>query len=103
MYSDYSEGVISKEQYTELAKGNDRRIRDLESERARIDQELAFLSSGKAQTWEDALARHRDNREIDRVMVVELLDKVLVGEDGEITVDFRCGDPLSASVAKEVV
>lgn len=87
----------------ELAKGNDRRISDLQSERARIDQELAFLSSGRMRTWEDALARHRDDKEIDRVMVVELLDKVLVGEDGEVTVDFRCGDPLSASAAKEAV
>lgn len=103
MYSDYSEGVISKEQYMELAKGNDRRIRDLESERARIDQELAFLSSGKVQTWEEALARHRDDREIDRVMVVELLDRVLVGKGGEVTVDFRCGDPLSAPIAKEAM
>lgn len=103
MYSDYAEGIISKEQYMELAKGNDRRISDLQSERARIDQELAFLSSGRMRTWEDALARHRDDKEIDRVMVVELLDKVLVGEDGEVTVDFRCGDPLSASAAKEAV
>ena len=42
------------------------------------------------------MARYRDAEGLERVMVVELIDRVLVGEGGDIEVVFRFGDPVAA-------
>lgn len=102
MYSDYVEEVISKSEYAELAKGIDGRISDLKAERRQISKELASFCGNGMRTWEQTLERHREDKEIDRVLVVELLERVLVKEGGEILVDFRCGDPISPAAGKGV-
>ena len=93
MYSDYVEGVINKEQYAELAKAVDERLRAMAGEKAQIEKELAQLDDGRTESWEQIVARYDSATDVERVMVVELIDRVLVGEGGEVEVVFRFGDP----------
>ena len=70
-------------------------------EKAGIERESAQLDDVRAETWEQTLARYRDAEGLERVMVVELIDRVLVGEGGDIEVVFRFGDPVAACASKQ--
>jgi site-specific DNA recombinase len=102
MYSDYVEGIINKNQYAELAKAVDDRLHALNGEKKQVEKELAQIEDGRAETWEQALAHYADATELERVMVVELIDRVLVHGDGSIEVVFRFGDPLEVDSKEEV-
>ena len=101
MYSDYAAGVIDKAQYAELVRAVDARLQELKGEKAGIERESAQLDDVRAETWEQTLARYRDAEGLERVMVVELIDRVLVGEGGDIEVVFRFGDPVAACASKQ--
>ena len=101
MYSDYAAGVIDKAQYAELARAVDARLQELKGEKAGIERESAQLDDARAETWEQTLARYRDAEGLERVMVVELIDRVIVGEGGDIEVVFRFGDPVAACASKQ--
>ena len=101
MYSDYAAGVIDKVQYAELVRAVDARLQELKGEKAGIERESAQLDDVRAETWEQTLARYRDAEGLERVMVVELIDRVLVGEGGDIEVVFRFGDPVAACVSRQ--
>lgn len=101
MYSDYVAGVIDKAQHAELACAVDERLRGIRGEAAQIEQEIARLDDGRCETWEQVLARYQGAQSLDRVMVVELIDRVLVGDGGEVEVVFRFGDPRRVGVAEE--
>ena len=101
MYSDYAAGVIDKAQYAELARAVDARLQELKGEKAGIERESAQLDDVRAETWEQTLARYRDAEGLERVMVVELIDRVLVGEGGDIEVVFRFGDPVAACATRQ--
>lgn len=101
MYSDYAAGVIDKAQYAELARAVDARLQELKGEKASIERESAQLDDVRVETWEQTLARYRDAEGLERVMVVELIDRVLVGEGGDIEVVFRFGDPVAACASKQ--
>ena len=101
MYSDYAEGVIDKAQYAELARAVDVRLQELKGEKAGIERELAQLEDVRTETWEQTLARYRDAKGLERVMVVELIDRVLVGEGGQVEVVFRFGGPVAEHAAKQ--
>lgn len=103
MYSDYVEGVISKEQYAELAKAVDERLRLLNGEKGQIEKEIVQLDDGKSETWEEIVSRYENFTDIERVMVVELIDRILVSEDGSVEIVFRFGDPYRACAAAEEV
>ena len=70
-------------------------------EKAGIERESAQLDDVRTETWEQTLARYRDAEGLERVMVVELIDRVLVGEGGDIEVVFRFGDPVAACVSRK--
>ena len=101
MYSDYAAGVIDKAQYAELARAVDVRLQELKGEKAGIERETAQLDDVRAETWEQTLARYRDAEGLERVMVVELIDRVLVGEGGDIEVVFRFGGPVAACATRQ--
>ena len=101
MYSDYVAGVIDKAQHAELARAVDERLRGIRGEAAQIEQEIARLDDGRCETWEQVLARYQGAQSLDRVMVVELIDRVLVGDGGEVEVVFRFGDPRRVEIAEE--
>ena len=101
MYSDYAAGVIDKAQYAELARAVDVRLQELKGEKAGIERETAQLDDVHAETWEQTLARYRDAEGLERVMVVELIDRVLVGEGGDIEVVFRFGGPVAACATRQ--
>lgn len=88
-------------QYAELARAVDARLQELKGEKAGIERESAQLDDVRAETWEQTLARYRDAEGLERVMVVELIDRVLVGEGGDIEVVFRFGDPVAACASKQ--
>lgn len=101
MYSDYAAGVIDKVQYAELVRAVDARLQELKGEKAGIERESAQLDDVRVETWEQTLARYRDAEGLERVMVVELIDRVLVGEGGDIEVVFRFGDPVAACASRQ--
>lgn len=101
MYSDYAAGVIDKAQYAELVRAVDARLQELKGEKAGIERESAQLDDVRAETWEQTLARYRDAEGLERVMVVELIDRVLVGEGGDIEVVFRFGGPVAACASRQ--
>lgn len=101
MYSDYAEGVIDKAQHIELSRAVDERLRRLRGEREQIERDIAGLDDSGAETWEQTLARYEGAEGVERVMVVELIDRVLVAEDGLVEVRFRFGDPRRVPAAAE--
>lgn len=97
LYADFADEVIGRDEYQDLARGIDARLASLTAERTQASRDIAQLEGGADVSWHDLLKRHRSCSRIDRLTVVELIDKVLVSEGGDVEVIFRFGDPYRTS------
>ena len=98
MYADFADGVIGRDEYQGLAQGIDRRLAALQAERADIAREMVRTGQASSASWLDLLASHEGEDKVSRITVVELVDRILVHEGGDVEVVFRFGDPFVTRV-----
>ncbi len=89
LYSDYKEGILTKEEYLQYKD-------DYAKEEEMIKGQIHLLKSSisdeneERDQWIDTLLKHRNIEKLDREVVGEVLDKIIVTDiDDELVVDVK--------------
>ena len=95
LYIDYQENNIELEEYTEMnqrfsqkAKEYETVLKDLNEKKQKI------LSSGNQFPWLERYIRYKDAKDLDRRMVVSLIDLITVYDKDHIEIRFQHEDEI---------
>ena len=89
MYEDYADEVLSKEEFLDFSKAYDHEVAQQKKAMAQIAERASALRAEPDNEYLDALARHRDFEELDRLMLMELIDRINIHEGGIVEIVFR--------------
>ena len=94
-YQSYLEELISKEDYKEYTANYDKELEEIEAEisglekRREDDKEL----ESEYQEWVDKFSEYVDIDKLTRGIVIELIERIDVSEDGSICIHYRFKNP----------
>ena len=94
LYEDMKEGIVSKNEYIELRQKFAKRISDSEHELLMVDKEVENILSDNSEKykWIDYFVEHKDITELNRLAVVQLIDKIMVYDKNNVEVVFNFDD-----------
>lgn len=94
LYEDLKDGVVSKEDYTELYEGYSSKRRKAEDAVRKIRNEIKKVLEAKTDKyeWLHYLKKYRNISKLSRAVAVELIDRVKVFDKNHIEVDFAFAD-----------
>jgi hypothetical protein len=96
LYLDWKNGDITKEDYRRMKLSFDEKADALRATVEKIKDEVNTLAKGvnSADPYLTTFLKHKNITELNRGIVVELIDTIFVHEDGQITIDFLFDDEL---------
>lgn len=100
LYEDYADDVLTRAEFQEFSKSYDEEVARQRRALAKIAERVGELKRGPADEYLKAVARHRDAGKIDRLMLMELVDRIEVHEKGVVEICFRF-DELGARVIRD--
>ena len=100
LYSDMADGMISKEEYLEFRSGYDRRIQERQKAMVQIKEErLLTVENGERHSeWIDLFRQYENITELQRAVVVNLIERIVIYDAKHIEVVFRYRDQLDEAV-----
>ncbi len=98
LYQDYTEHVITEEDYLAIGQDYARKADELKMFLSELNREIARYSSEYrgSEAWKLRVAEYREQEELSRDMVEAFLDKIIVYNDGRMEIQFRNQDELEA-------
>ena len=100
LYEDYADDVLTRAEFQEFSKSYDEEAARQRRALAKIAERVGELKRGPADEYLKAVARHRDAGKIDRLMLMELVDRIEVHERGVVEIRFRF-DELGARAMRD--
>ena len=101
LYEDLKAGLFENEDYFYMKAKYDEQSRQIDEVIANLENELRQSEKG-IETENNALAlflKYKNIQQLDRALLVELIDTIYVHEDKEITVEFRFESELARLMA----
>lgn len=100
LYSDMADGVISKEEYMEFRAGYDRKIQTRQQSIIQLkeEREQAVESNQRSVTWIELFKRYENITELQRSVIVNLIERIIVYDAKHIEVVFRYEDQLKSAL-----
>ncbi|MCC8123162.1 MAG: recombinase family protein [Oscillospiraceae bacterium] len=100
LYMDWKNGDITKEDYRRMKASFDEKADELKAAVDSIKGEINTLARGvnADDPYLATFLKYRNITEINRGIVVELIDTIYVHEDGQITIDFSFADEMKRIV-----
>jgi len=100
LYVDWKAGEITHEDYRRMKTKFEEQLEQLSAAVQALEDEKQRMGQGitRESTVFTEFARHRNIRQLDRTVLVELVDTIYVHEDKEITVAFRFADEMERIV-----
>ncbi len=94
LYSDMSDGIISKEEYLEFRAGYDRKIAVCQQALGKIESECrnAVDDNAKGMEWINVFMQYRNITELNRSAIVNLIERIIINDSKHIEVVFRYQD-----------
>ena len=93
LYEDYAEGVLSRKEYLEYAELYASKIASRQEAMKELsNQRQVALGEQIDSQWIHLFKKHQNITVLTRPVVVELLDKIVVFEDGRVEVCFKYQD-----------
>ncbi len=93
LYEDYSEGLLTREEYVEYSDMYAAKIKRGKEELQKIhDERERILNENIQSEWIQKFKQYRNITELTRPILVELIDKILVYQDKTIEIRFRYDD-----------
>lgn len=90
-----NEGILSKEEYLELVKIYDSRIVDGRKAKQNVEAERDGLSNLPVEAdWLAAFKKYKNFQTLDRIMLAELVERIEVHADKQITIHFKFADQI---------
>jgi len=96
LYDDWKNGDITQDAHRRLKAKYEEKEGQLSAAIAKLEEEQRRMGQGIDSGGEvfKAFLKHRNIRQLDRNVLVELIDTVFVHEGKELTIDFRFADEL---------
>lgn len=91
LYEDLKDGLITKSDFTKFYDSYENDIKDLETAVERYNIELEALESNSHYVWMDEFKSYRNITELNREIVINLIDKIYVYEDKRIEIKYNYG------------
>ena len=100
LYSDMADGVISKEEYMEFRAGYDRKIQARQHSLVQLQDERkqTVESNQRSVTWIELFKQYENITELQRAVVVNLIERIIIYDAKHIEVVFRYQDQLNSAV-----
>jgi DNA invertase Pin-like site-specific DNA recombinase len=100
LYSDMSDGIISREEYLEFRTGYDRKIADRQRSIANIrdEREHAVESNDRKIKWIELFKQYRNITELQRNVIVNLIERIIIYDAKHIEIVFRYQDKLDSAI-----
>ena len=96
IYPDYKSGLIGREQYLALKEKYENLASKSEEEIKRLEAELkSFEVKDYANEFISSFKKYNGFEKLTRDMVVELIENILIHENGEIEIRLKCRDVLN--------
>lgn len=94
LYESLQEGSISKKDYEIFRKNYEDQIESIETSIDHVQEEKEMMIKGEVKdfSWMRNFRKHKNLTEIDRMVVVELIDRIVIGEEQRIEIHFRYED-----------
>ena len=94
LYESLQEGAISKKDYEIFRKNYDTQIENLEATMGQVLREKETMIQGEVKDfgWMRAFKKYKNITELERMVIVELIDHILVRENKRIEIHFRYED-----------
>jgi len=99
LYEDLSDGVITKKEYMEFRNQYTDLIDDREAalERVRRESQSAQVNGKAERAWVALFREYENLEELNRRVLMALVDKILVYENHEVEVVFKYGDEIRSA------
>lgn len=94
-YDNLLDEIISKQEYLHYIKEYDKKINDLQDQLKQVSQKMEMQNEidVKYENWVDAFKNYINVSELTRGMVLELIERIEVHEDGVIDIYYRFSNP----------
>ena len=94
LYENLNDGIIDRDEYRDLKKTYTRRREEAEHQaddiRAEMEREVNHASNGHR--WIDRFRTYQDITELDRTIVVSLIERIMVYRDHRVEIVYRWYD-----------
>lgn len=100
LYSDMADGIISKEEYLEFRAGYDRKIQARQHSIMQLkeEREQTVASNQRNVTWIELFKQYENITELQRAVIVNLIERIVIYDAKHIEVVFRYQDQLNSAV-----
>lgn len=90
-YYDWKENIISKEQYQRISKEMSKKLNQLKSTIRTAIEEQQKMKQGikKSNDYFETFLKYKNITQLDRTMLVELIDKIYINDDKSVEVHFK--------------
>ena len=94
LYEDYRDGILSRDEYVMLKEQYERDDDRIQDAVRKIEQNRADILANKTlkSEWLDMIRKYEDAGQLDRNMVISLIDKIEIYEHGVISIHYRFED-----------
>lgn len=96
LYDDLYDGLIKDDDFRRLYDSYSNRIQNCELAIEKCKNEITMLSDNSRFDWMEEFKNHRNITKLDREIVITLIDKIFVYEDGRIEIKYNYGDEYAA-------
>lgn len=90
------DGLIKDDDFRRLYDSYSNRIQNCELAIEKCKNEITMLSDNSRFDWMEEFKNHRNITKLDREIVITLIDKVFVYEDGRIEIKYNYSDEYAA-------
>lgn len=100
-YEDLRDGLITQEEFLQMKEDFSQRISTIENDMAGLRTELSEVQAGLSRHggWLAQFRQYRNITQLDRAVVVNLIDKIYIYPGKKITVSLFCKNQLADMVA----
>lgn len=93
LYENLTDGIIDKAEYLRLKQSFSGRAAEAEKQMDALRERLTTIQTNTTDTsWTENFKRYRNITELDRAVVVNLIERIMVYEDNTVTVKYRWQD-----------
>ena len=94
LYENFVDGIINKTEYTDFRENYRGQIEEKQEalQRLKREQQDAAAMGSQNRAWVQVFAQYENVRELDRRLLVALVDKVFIYEDKRVEIVFRYRD-----------
>lgn len=101
LYEDFADGIINKTEYTDFRENYRGLIAEKQEAVKRLhrEQQDAAAMGSQNRVWVQVFAQYENIQELDRRILLALVDKIFIYEDKRIEIVFRYRDEFARAMA----